>query len=93
MTPSNEFFFLILNSFFVLKKHKINFIEENVDLFDHTDTIMICLKPKDVLQVLNRVSRRVDKSHLMLSLAAGIQIKQIEQVYKQTTYKQLSQFI
>jgi pyrroline-5-carboxylate reductase len=76
-----------MNSFFVLKKHKINFIEENVDLFDHTDTIMICLKPKDVLQVLNRVSKRVDKSHLMLSLAADIQIKQIEQVYKQTAYK------
>ena len=48
---------------------------------------MICLKPKDVLQVLNRVSKRVDKSHLMLSLAAGIQIKQIEQVYKQSTLK------
>ncbi len=92
MTPSNEFFFNF-EFVFVLKKHKINFIEENVDLFDHTDTIMICLKPKDVLQVLNRVSKRVDKSHLMLSLAAGIQIKQIEQVYKETTYKQLSQFI
>ena len=62
------------------KKYKINFIHENVDLFDHTDTIMICLKPKDIFHVLGQVAKKVNKSHLMLSLAAGIQLKQIEQV-------------
>ena len=41
---------------------------------------MVCVKPKDITKVLKEVSPRVNKNHLVLSIAAGIQIRQIEKV-------------
>lgn len=53
---------------------------KNSDIFQNANTVILCVKPKDVLGLLNEVSSSVKKNHLLVSLAAGIQIKNIEQV-------------
>ena len=41
---------------------------------------MLCVKPKDITGVLQECSNKINKNHLILSIAAGIPIKQIENV-------------
>lgn len=58
----------------------INYIENNLDILKNSKTILLCVKPKDIPGLLNQVSSCVNKEHLIISLAAGIQIKNIEKV-------------
>ena len=41
---------------------------------------MLCVKPKDITGVLHECSNKINKNHLILSIAAGIPIKKIENV-------------
>jgi pyrroline-5-carboxylate reductase len=41
---------------------------------------MLCVKPNDMTNLLKEVSNKIDNSHLILSIAAGIKLQQIENV-------------
>ena len=41
---------------------------------------MFCVKPKDLVGVLKNVSSILNQNHLVLSIAAGVQINKIESV-------------
>jgi pyrroline-5-carboxylate reductase len=58
----------------------VNFLGNNSEIFNETKTVMLCVKPNDMTNLLNEVSNKIDNSHLILSIAAGIKIKQIENV-------------
>lgn len=53
---------------------------KNSEVFSNSDTVMLCVKPKDIPNLLNEVSPNVNRNHLLVSLAAGVQIKNIEKV-------------
>lgn len=55
-------------------------MENNLEILKNARTILLCVKPKDIPGLLNQVSSCVHKDHLIVSLAAGIQIKNIEKV-------------
>ena len=52
----------------------------NSQVFQNANTVILCVKPKDVLGLLSEVSSSVSKNHLLVSLAAGVQIKNLEKV-------------
>jgi pyrroline-5-carboxylate reductase len=41
---------------------------------------MLCVKPQDMKKVLKKYSQDISSDHLILSIAAGIQLAQIEKV-------------
>ncbi len=41
---------------------------------------MLCVKPNDMTSLLKEVSNNINNSHLILSIAAGIKLNQIEAV-------------
>jgi len=41
---------------------------------------MLCVKPKDVVKLLKETSNEFHNNHLILSIAAGIQLSQLQKV-------------
>lgn len=77
MKKNKKIFFF---KYLFLKSLNINYIESNLEILKYAKTILLCVKPKDIPGLLNQVSSCVSKEHLIISLAAGIQIKNIEKV-------------
>jgi pyrroline-5-carboxylate reductase len=65
----------------VFQKYKINFAADNSDLIKKTNTVMFCVKPIDMIDMVKEVSPHVTDKHLILSIAAGIKLRKIEQVH------------
>ena len=61
-----------------MQEHKINFVNDNTELVDRTNTVMFCVKPKDMIAMIESISSRVTDGHLLLSIAAGVQLRKIE---------------
>jgi len=79
VTDANEEYLQFLkkeHKFF--RKHKINILDSNSEMFTKSDTIMMCVKPKDITTVLTDCAGHIDSKHLILSIAAGVKLKQIE---------------
>ncbi|MBW1616758.1 MAG: pyrroline-5-carboxylate reductase [Deltaproteobacteria bacterium] len=81
---------LRLNNF---KKNNINIASGNKELFDKSDIVIIAVKPASVQKVLEQISEadyfinKESGKKLIISIAAGIAIKTIEN----TLYKNLSE--
>jgi pyrroline-5-carboxylate reductase len=75
--PCSVLFHLIWELF---QKYKINFAADNSDLVKTTNTVMFCVKPIDMIDMVKEVSPHVTHKHLILSIAAGIKLRKIEQV-------------
>jgi pyrroline-5-carboxylate reductase len=43
---------------------------------------MLCVKPKDIVKLLKETSNEFRNNHLILSIAAGIQLSQLQKVIK-----------
>jgi pyrroline-5-carboxylate reductase len=69
-----------MNQHFMFQKNKVNFLENNNEIFNETKTVMLCVKPNDMTNLLKEVSNKINSSHLILSIAAGIKLQQIENV-------------
>jgi pyrroline-5-carboxylate reductase len=50
------------------------------DLFKVTKTIMVCVKPQDMQKALTKNAQNLTENHLVLSIAAGTVLSQIEGV-------------
>lgn len=60
------------------KKYKINFEESSVELLKKCETVMICVKPSDFFNLIHEISGKIERRHLILSIAAAIKLGQIE---------------
>ncbi len=58
----------------------MNYVRSNNDLIKNTNTVMFCVKPKDLSGVLRNVSGSVKDDQLIVSIAAGVQLNKIEKV-------------
>lgn len=70
--------FWITRNFF--KKYKINFEDNSSELLKKVDNVLICVKPSDFFNLLTEISSKIEKKHLILSIAAAIKLGQIEEV-------------
>ena len=55
-------------------------MKNNKEVLDETNTVMLCVKPKDIVKLLKETSDHFHKNHLIISIAAGIQLNQIQKV-------------
>lgn len=66
-----------------LKSTGITITSCNSDAVKNSEIIILALKPYNILEVLNELSESLKESHIIISLATGISIKQIEESVKQ----------
>ena len=60
--------------------YKINTTLSNIDVIKNADIILFAVKPFVLRDVLNEVKSYITKNHIILSIAAGISIKTIEEI-------------
>ncbi len=58
----------------------INFLESTEDMFNTTNVVILCVKPQDLKNTLKANKEFITPNHLLISIAAGIKIEQIENV-------------
>ncbi len=58
----------------------INAVANNQELFDVSDIIIIGVKPQDFKSTVENLSSFVNEDHIIISLAAGIQIRDIKRL-------------
>jgi pyrroline-5-carboxylate reductase len=69
----------------LFKDNGINFVSSIEKLLKETKTIMICVKPQDMKRALTKNATNISENHLVLSIAAGTEISQIEGLMKNKT--------
>lgn len=69
----------------LFKENKINFVSSIEKLLKETNTLMICVKPQDMRKALTKNAGSIGDNHLVLSIAAGTEIGQIEGLMKNKT--------
>lgn len=57
--------------------YKINFIGPS-EIFKEANALMLCVKPQDMKTLLENNSNNITKEHLLISIAAGIQLNKIQ---------------
>ena len=55
-------------------------MRNNREVISETNTVMLCVKPKDIVKVLKETSSLITNKHLVLSIAAGIELSHIQKV-------------
>lgn len=64
----------------VKNSYKVNLVGSNPELAQRCDVIIIAVKPQQIKELLNEISAFVDKSKLVVSIAAGVKIKTINKI-------------
>ena len=64
----------------------VNVTLSNTEVVEKSDLIVLAVKPNVVQPVLQEVAETVSKEKLLVSIAAGIPLKSIEQVTKGRKY-------
>jgi len=67
---------------YIREKHKLNVAKDNVSLAKKSDIIVLAVKPKDMGEVLVEISPFINSHKLIISIAAGITTKKIENILK-----------
>ena len=62
------------------KDNDIKFVSSIKHLLNETKTVMVCVKPQDMQKALVKNAADITGDHLVLSIAAGTQLRQIEGV-------------
>ena len=75
---------------FLISEHKIKVIKDNIDLVKKTDIVIVAVKPQIIRQVLKDIAEHVDSKKLVISVAAGVPVSQIEQALSNGKKKKLS---
>jgi len=58
-----------------------NFVDHEAEIFDNSKIVFACVKPDQISNVLLKSKSKVDKNSLVISIAAGISIEFIENLY------------
>jgi len=61
----------------VEEEYEVRAISEEKTLFEQTDLIIFAMKPAVLTQVLLQIKKYLTKEHLLISVAAGVSIRQI----------------
>lgn len=64
----------------LFKENNIQFADSVPALLKETNTIMLCVKPQDLKKVLAKNANDFNSNHLVLSIAAGTQLVEIEKL-------------
>lgn len=65
----------------IKKQFKIKITRDNKEAVKNSDVVFICVKPQDIDDVLNEIKDKV-KNQLIVSIAAGIRLRHIEDILK-----------
>lgn len=66
-----------------LKHYDVNLTADNIEALKQSDVILIAVKPYDIFTVLEEIKDHLDpKRHILISVATGITIKQINDILK-----------
>ncbi|KHD88947.1 MAG: hypothetical protein OM95_05625 [Bdellovibrio sp. ArHS] len=60
------------------EQFKINTVSSNDELIDRCDIIILAVKPQDLLNALEPVTRAFDEHKIVISVAAGIRMEKLE---------------
>jgi len=75
---------------FLISEYKIKVLKDNLDLVKKTDVLIIAVKPQIIRQVLKDVAEHINAKKLVISVAAGVPISQIEEAISNGKKKKLS---
>ena len=74
---------------FLTSEYKIKVLKSNLDLAKKSDVLIAAVKPQIMWEVLSGIADNVDSKKLVISVAAGYPISQIEKALKQGKKKKL----
>jgi len=74
---------------FLTSEYKIKVLKSNVDLAKKSDVLIAAVKPQIMWEVLSGIADNVDSKKLVISVAAGYPVSQIEKALKQGKKKKL----
>ena len=74
---------------FLSSEYKIKIVKDNFDLVKKSDVLIIAVKPQIIREVLNGIADQVDAQKLVISVAAGVPISQIEEALRVGKKKKL----
>jgi len=75
---------------FLISEYKIKVMKDNLDLVKKTDVLIVAVKPQIIRQVLKDVTEHINEKKLVISVAAGVPISQIEKALSNSKKKKLS---
>ena len=75
---------------FLISEYKIKVMKDNLDLVKKTDVLIVAVKPQIIRQVLKDVAEHITAQKLVISVAAGVPISQIEKALSNGKKKKLS---
>ena len=74
---------------FLMSEYKIKVLKNNLDLAKKSDVLIVAVKPQIMSEVLSGIADNVDSKKLVISVAAGYPVSQIEKALKQGKKKKL----
>lgn len=74
---------------FLSSEYKTKIVKDNFDLVKKSDILIIAVKPQIIREVLNGIADQVDAQKLVISVAAGVPISQIEDALRVGKKKKL----
>ena len=74
---------------FLISEYKIKVLKSNLDLAKKSDVLIAAVKPQIMWEVLSGIADNVDSKKLVISVAAGYPVSQIEKALKQGKKKKL----
>ena len=74
---------------FLTTEFKVKVVKENLDLVKKADVLIVAVKPQIIREVLKDIADQVDSKKLVISVAAGVPISQIENALSKGKKKKL----
>lgn len=65
----------------IKRNYKVNVLDSNFQLAKNTDVIILAVKPQQIKDVLEEIKTLINSKKLIISIAAGVKIKFIEQFF------------
>ena len=75
---------------FLISEYKIKVMKDNLDLVKKTDVLIVAVKPQIIRQVLKDVAEHITAQKLVISVAAGVPISQIEKALELYKFNELT---
>ncbi|MCS7151698.1 MAG: pyrroline-5-carboxylate reductase [Endomicrobia bacterium] len=61
----------------IRNQYNVQVVKSNIELVEKSDVFIVAVKPQQIKELFNEISRVVDKNKVVVSIAAGIKIKTI----------------
>ena len=74
---------------FLTTEFKVKAVKGNLDLVKKADVLIVAVKPQIIREVLKDIADQVDSKKLVISVAAGVPISQIENALSKGKKKKL----